>query len=89
MAMHAVAVRAHGMRPLDAILAGEGGPGNAAFFGWPPPYPDVTHLAAARTAVEDLTNALAEPAFAPLDDAERTELRTLLTEATALSAQRR
>jgi hypothetical protein len=85
MAVHAVAVRALGMRPLHAILAGEGGEGNAAFFGWPAPYPDVSHLTAARTAVEDLTNALATPVFDPLDEEDKTELLTLPTEASALA----
>ena len=32
---HLGAVRAAGLRPLEAIVAGDGGPGNAAFFGWP------------------------------------------------------
>ncbi len=82
MAVHAVAVRALRMRPLDAVLAGPGGEGNAAFFGWQPPYPDVSALAEARTAVEDLTDVLAEPVFASLVDAEVDELVDLLTAAT-------
>ncbi len=88
MAVHAVAVRAMGMRPLDAILAGVGGEGNAAFFGWPAPYPDVAALAAARTAVEDLTNTLAAPVFDPLEEPEKAELLALLTEAATLSQTR-
>ncbi len=81
MAVHAVAVRAMRMRPLDAVLAGPGGEGNAAFFGWPAPYPQVSDLAGARTAVEDLTDALAEPVFASLLEAEADELVGLLTTA--------
>jgi hypothetical protein len=89
MAMHVVAVRALQMHPRDAILAGEGGEGNAAFFFWPPPYPDVTDLADARAAVEDLTTTLAAPTFAPVPEATRPELVALLEEASAHSAQRR
>ena len=89
MAMHTVAVRALQMHPRDAILAGEGGEANAAFFGWPPPYPDVTDQAEARTAVEDLTTALAAPTFAPVPEGQRPELVTLLDAASAVAAQRR
>ena len=88
MAMHAVAVRALQMDPLAAILTGEGGEANAAFFSWPPPYPDVTDLAAPRAAVEDLTNTLTEPFFAPLTPDEADELLALVTTATQLSFRR-
>ena len=39
---HLGAVRTLGLSPLEAIVAGAGGPGNAAFFGWSGPLPEVT-----------------------------------------------
>ncbi len=83
MAVHGVAVRALGMRPLDAVLTGGGGPGNAAFFGWPAPYPDVAHLSARRAEVESLTDTLEEPTFAGLSSDEAAELEALLAAASA------
>jgi hypothetical protein len=85
MAVHAVAVRAAQMDPLDAILAGAGGPGNAAFFGWPEPYPDVTHLAAQRAEVEALTDRLAESAYTDLSEEDAEDLVVLANEAAQLS----
>ena len=87
MAVHAVAVRAAQLGPLEAILTGAGGPGNAAFFGWPEPYPDVTHLAAVRAEVEAVTDTLAEQPYAALTDPEGDELAALVSEAAVLSYQ--
>ena len=44
--MHLVAVVASGLSPLQAVLSGPGGPGNAAFFGWEEPFEDVDRPAA-------------------------------------------
>ena len=45
---HLVATTAVGLSPLEAILTNEG-PGQAKFFGWPEPFPDICrHKAAAR-----------------------------------------
>ncbi len=58
-----------GLRPLEAIVAGAGGPGNAAFFGWPEPLPEVTDELRARLArAEEATDAQVAPAYAVLDE---------------------
>lgn len=74
MARHGVAVLADGMSPLEAILSGGGGEGNAQMFGWQPPFPDVTGIAERRAAVEAHTDALHARDLAVLSDAERAEL---------------
>lgn len=81
--LHAIAVLAAGLTPLQAILAGPGGEGNAAFFGWPGPYEDVSGLAATRAAAEVTTDTLADRAYAVLDDTEQAELADLLDKAVA------
>lgn len=74
---HCVAVQAAGMTPLEAILTGPAGEWNAKMFGWPEPYPDVSHLATAREAVEAHTDRLHAVDLAVLDEAELAELRGL------------
>lgn len=74
MAMHAIAVRAAHLSPLEAILTGPGGVTNAAFFGWPEPYPDVAALTTKRAEAEAATDLLAEQPYAALTDAEGEEL---------------
>jgi len=74
---HAVAVQALGMGPLEAILSGPAGEWNAEFFGWPKPYPDVSHLADARDEIESLTDKLHAPDFECLTPEERAEVREL------------
>jgi len=81
--LHAIAVLANGLTPLQAILAGPGGPANATFFGWAPPFEDVTALHQARQAAETCTDTMADRAYAVLDDAEQGELATLLDKAFA------
>lgn len=44
---HLLAVRAAGMTPLEAVLAGPEGEAGAAACGWPPPYPPVGPLVGA------------------------------------------
>lgn len=78
--VHGLAVVASGLRPLEAIVSGPHGPGNARFFGWPEPWPDAEPLAERRAAAEALTDALAAPAWAALDVAEREELVGLVEE---------
>jgi hypothetical protein len=81
---HLGAVRAAGLRPLEAIVAGDGGPGNAAFFGWAAPLPEVTGEMTARLAqAEVATDVQVGPAYAGLDDGERDELLRLLGAAAA------
>jgi hypothetical protein len=81
--LHVVSVLAAGLTPLQAILAGPGGEGNAAFFGWTGPYQDVTALADARAAAEVMTDQLADRAYAVLDAAEQAELAEVLDKAVA------
>jgi hypothetical protein len=79
---HLIAVTAHGLTPLEAVLAG-GGPGNAEFFGWPEPYPDVTDKKALRDDAEILTDRLAARAWRALDEAESAECVGLVRSAAA------
>ena len=82
-ARHAVAVLAEGLSPLEAVLAGPGGEANAALFGWPEPYPDVSAARDRRDAAEARTDGLCAPDFAVLDEGERTELVDLVNGAEA------
>ncbi|TDD34375.1 hypothetical protein E1286_40950 [Nonomuraea terrae] len=87
-ALHANAVIAAGLHPLDATLAAEhdgtplgqrSGEMIARFFTWPEPYatpgPEVV---ARRAAVEETTDALMAEAFSVLSDGESDELIELL-----------
>ena len=80
---HAVAVLAEGLSPLESVLAGSGGEANAALFGWPEPYPDVSAVGDRRKAAEARTDELCAPDFAVLDEGERTELVDLVNGAAA------
>lgn len=88
--LHIVAVLASGLTPLEAVLSGESalvpsGDGNAEFFGWPRPYPEVTEpIRERRAAAERLTDTLVAPAFSSLTGAQATELTELLGKATAV-----
>jgi hypothetical protein len=76
--LHALAVLAQGLSPLEAHVAGPLGAANAEFFGWPQPYPDPGPLADRWQAAEAATARLTAPAFAVLDESERAELAGLL-----------
>lgn len=77
-----MAVRAAGLSPLEAVLAGAGGAGNATFFGWPEPYPEVSErVRSARAEAERLTSELVAPAYAGLTAAAAAELDDLLRSA--------
>lgn len=81
---HLNAVRAAGLAPLEAVVAGPGGPGNAAFFGWSDPLPEVTdELRSRHGRADDLTDELVAPAYGVLDEAAAEELLSLLDEAQA------
>lgn len=78
-ACHGVALAALGMPPLTAILTNIGGEANALDYGWEPPFPEPTDAERElRVRVEELTDDVAAPAYAALDDAERAELVSLL-----------
>ncbi|HEY5134222.1 MAG TPA: hypothetical protein VIJ41_00365 [Candidatus Nanopelagicales bacterium] len=79
--MHLVAVVASGLSPLQAVLSGPGGSGNASFFGWEEPFEDATGLALARSEAEALTDRLVAPSWDVLGHDERVELLTLLARA--------
>ncbi len=80
---HCVAVQAAGMTPLEAILSGPAGEWNAELFGWPRPWPEVSHLADIRDEIEAATDRLHGPDFDVLTDDERAELRNLAKAARA------
>ncbi len=71
---HLVAVAAHGVDPLQAVMSGRYGAANARFFGWPEPWPDPELARDAMAAAEAMTDRIVEPAFAVLSDGERDEL---------------
>jgi len=78
--VHACAVAAVGLGPLEAIMAGTYGAVNAKFFEWPEPWPDAAPHVADWNQAEQLTTAAAAPPYALLADEERAELVALLTE---------
>jgi len=83
--LHAIAVLAAGLRPLEAVMA-KGGPGNAQLFGWQAPYPDVDdRIRGAWEEAERTTTELEAPAYAVLDESERVELAELCREASAVA----
>jgi hypothetical protein len=85
---HGIAVLAHGLRPLEAVLAGPEGADNARFFGWPEPYPDPEPLRSRWAAAEEATARLSARAYEVLDEAERVELARLLAAAARVALAR-
>ncbi|MEO3775374.1 hypothetical protein ABGB16_00680 [Micromonospora sp. B11E3] len=73
-----LAVRAGGMTPLEAVLAGPEGEAGALACGWPPPYPRVAPLVRRRLWAEAVTDRLASAAFRALVPGEGAELLELL-----------
>lgn len=55
--LHLVATTAVGLSPLEAILTNEG-EGQAKFFGWSAPFPDVTAIKAKHDEAEAMTDRL-------------------------------
>lgn len=81
--VHAAAVAAVGLGPLEAVVTGTLGEANARFFEWPEPYPDPDVHRARWDAAEDLTAAAAGLPYDALTAEERAELVTLLEAALA------
>ncbi len=79
--VHAAAVAAVGLGPLEAIVAGSYGEANARLFEWPEPYPDPDVHRARWVAAEDLTAAAAGLPYDALTSGERGELVSLLSAA--------
>ena len=71
---HLVAVVGQGVAPLQAVVSGRYGEGNARFFGWPEPYPAAEVGVAQMAAAEAHTDVLVRPAFTALTEEERAEL---------------
>ncbi|GAC1445061.1 MAG: hypothetical protein NVSMB55_23920 [Mycobacteriales bacterium] len=72
--VHACAVAAVGLGPLEANVAGSYGAAGAQFLGWTEPFPDPEPYRADWRRAEELTAAAAARPFAVLSAAERTEL---------------
>jgi hypothetical protein len=80
--LHAIAVLATGLSPLDAIVAGPYGAENARFFQWAEPYPRLDEpLRRRRAAAEELTDDLVCPAYGGLTEAEAAEFVDLIADA--------
>ncbi|WP_250027771.1 SCO6745 family protein [Paractinoplanes maris] len=73
-----VAVRASGLTPLQAIIAGPEGETGAVAFGWQPPYPPAGPIVRRLIWAESVADAMAGQAYAALDLGERVELIGLL-----------
>jgi len=78
MGVHVVAVRASGLTPLQAIIAGPEGETGAVAFGWQPPYPPAGPIVRRLMWAESIADAMAGQAYAHLDRAERIEFIGLL-----------
>ncbi|GGL08673.1 SCO6745 family protein [Mangrovihabitans endophyticus] len=78
LGVQVLAVRASGLTPLEAIIAGPEGETGAVAFGWQPPYPQVGPIVRRLMWAESVADAMAGRAYAELDRAERIELVGLL-----------
>jgi hypothetical protein len=78
LGVHVVAVRASGLTPLQAIIAGPEGETGAVAFGWQPPYPPAGPIVRRLMWAESVADSLAGQAYAVLDRGERVELIGLL-----------
>ena len=78
LGVHLLAVRASGLSPLQAIIAGPDGETGAVAFGWQPPYPPAGPIVRRLMWAESVADAVAGQAYASLDTAERVELVGLL-----------
>jgi hypothetical protein len=78
MGVHVVAVRASGLTPLQAIIAGPEGETGAVAFGWQPPYPPKGPIVRRLMWAESVADSLAGQAYAQLSLAERAEFLGLL-----------
>jgi hypothetical protein len=78
MGVQVVAIRASGLAPLEAIIAGPEGETGAVAFGWQPPYPPAGPLVRRLMWADSVADALAGQAYGRLDREERVELCGLL-----------
>ncbi len=68
--LHLVATTAVGLSPLEAILTNEGA-GQAKFFGWAEPFPDISAIKAKHDEAEAMTDRLCATGLAQALDASR------------------
>ena len=81
-AMHAVAVHASGLTPLEATATSKLAQASLRLFAWPEPWPEVTPELLERRAVADaLTDELCAPAYEVLTSEEGDEYVALLSAA--------
>jgi len=74
-----VATTAVGLSPLEAILTNEG-PGQAKFFGWPEPFPDIAAIKERHLEAEEITDRLCASALAgALDEARYSDFEAGVT----------
>lgn len=80
--VHIVAIVAHGITPLEALLVNPGSAGDAQAkrFGWDGDFPNAESLHAASASAEELTNVLMARHLDVLSENEQNELITLVTE---------
>jgi hypothetical protein len=78
LGIHLVAVRASGLTPLQAIIAGPEGETGAVAFGWQPPYPPAGPIVRRLIWADSVADAMAGQAYAALETVERVELAGLL-----------
>ncbi|MEU4237861.1 hypothetical protein [Actinoplanes sp. NPDC026619] len=78
LGVHLVAVRASGLSPLQAIIAGPEGETGAVAFGWQPPYPPAGPFVRRLLWADSVGDALAGQAYLALDIGERIEFVGLL-----------
>jgi hypothetical protein len=76
--VHACAVAAVGLHPLEATLAGSYGEAGAQFAGWPEPWPAAEPHKAAWEQAEELTSTATAVPYGVLDEAERADLAATL-----------
>jgi hypothetical protein len=76
--VYLIAVRAAGLTPLEAIIAGPEGETGAVAFGWQPPYPPAGPIVRRLMWAESVADAIAGQAYAQLDNGERVEFVGLL-----------
>jgi len=78
LGVQVVAIRASGLTPLQAILAGPEGETGAVAFGWQPPYPPAGPIVRRLMWAESVADALAGQAYSALNREERVEFCGLL-----------
>jgi hypothetical protein len=78
-----LAIRAGGLTPLEAILAGPDGEAGAVAFGWQPPFPPHLPLLRRYIRAEVITDRIVGQAYQVLDVTQRVELVGLLDAVTA------